>query len=415
MDLLGDIGAADQLSSCRTENKVLHEKVNELSLTIRELMADNTKLTAELEVYREIAESSKDDCKLSNCSINEEDVFVRSGNGIYSNTPVVTFEKPHNHSNPLCCALNSDDTLLVTGGADNYLTLIQWGSALAPREDAAEKAVESSLRLRLDSPVVCTGFSYQRSVPVIATGSMDGTVQFAAYNSKELKLLNKSLKHEKYIKCLAWSPTSPILASSGADGSVYLSKVNNVDINGEFELETLEQFNFDGPVEALCFLDYGNTLVCYSRGTTYLSYFYLDNQCKQTKQPLNTGSFQDSHVSFTVRSLQPSADFKFLAAATDKSRQIILQPGTSKQVRNLYGHKNEDFSLPKIGWSTSGQYLYGTSQDDSSIIVWDISSSSIVNRLQGHKGQIRDLYSSRLTDTLATVSYDKTAKIWLTN
>jgi len=63
------------------------------------------------------------------------------------------------------------------------------------------------------------------------------------------------------------------------------------------------------------------------------------------------------------------------------------------------------------------QYLYGNAQDESCVCVWDIASSSIVKRLDvgmgGHSGFVRDIYSSRNTDTVATVSFDKSAKVWL--
>ena len=89
-----------------------------------------------------------------------------------------------------------------------------------------------------------------------------------------------------------------------------------------------------------------------------------------------------------------------------------MESGTDKIVRNLYGHKNDGFSNPKIAWSKSGQYLYGNSQDSRLIIVWDIASESIVKELDAG-GFVRDMYSSSNSDTLVSVSFDKTAKIWL--
>lgn len=94
-----------------------------------------------------------------------------------------------------------------------------------------------------------------------------------------------------------------------------------------------------------------------------------------------------------------------------------METGTDKIVRNLYGHKNDGFSNPKIAWSSNGQYLYGNSQDENCICVWDIASSSIVKRLDegvgGHSSFVRDIYSSSHSDTVASVSFDKSAKIWL--
>mmetsp|Transcript_16109 Transcript_16109/g.21594 ORF Transcript_16109/g.21594 Transcript_16109/m.21594 type:complete len:126 (-) Transcript_16109:751-1128(-) len=120
--------------------------------------------------------------------------------------------------------------------------------------------------------------------------------------------------------------------------------------------------------------------------------------------------------------LAPSPDGKYIAAATDTSRQIILESSSSRQIRNLYGHKNDGFSQPKLAWSTNGQYILGNTQEDNSICVWDIASSSIVKRLDdktcnsgggAHTGQIRDLYSSSTSNTFVTASYDKTVKVWL--
>jgi hypothetical protein len=68
-----------------------------------------------------------------------------------------------------------------------------------------------------------------------------------------------------------------------------------------------------------------------------------------------TGCF-DEHVSFAVLSLQPSPyGGKYLALATDTSRNIIMESGTDRIVRNLYGHKNDGFSNPKVAWSSNGQ------------------------------------------------------------
>jgi WD40 repeat protein len=79
----------------------------------------------------------------------------------------------------------------------------------------------------------------------------------------------------------------------------------------------------------------------------------------------------------------------------------------------LYGHQNDSYSQPKIAWSNNGQYLYGNTQEETAICVWDIASSSIVDRLQGHTNVIRDMFSSTLTDTLVTTSFDKKTQFWL--
>ena len=129
-----------------------------------------------------------------------------------------------------------------------------------------------------------------------------------------------------------------------------------------------------------------------------------------------TGGFDD-HVSFAVMHLSVSPNGKYLVCATDASRNIIMEVGSAKILRNLYGHKNDGFSQPKAVWSCNGQYIYGNTQDDNSIIVWDIASSSIVKKIDkncgGHTGQVRDIFSSKRSDTLVSASYDKSVKILL--
>jgi len=78
------------------------------------------------------------------------------------------------------------------------------------------------------------------------------------------------------------------------------------------------------------------------------------------------------------------------------------------------GHTNDGFSNPKIGWTYNGQYVIGNTQEDGSACIWDVASSSIVKRLEGHTNPIRDIFSSKLSDTLVTVSFDKQTKIWVT-
>jgi WD40 repeat protein len=107
---------------------------------------------------------------------------------------------------------------------------------------------------------------------------------------------------------------------------------------------------------------------------------------------------------------------KYLALATDTSRNIVMNIEKATIIRNLYGHKNDGFSQPKVAWSQNGQYLFGNNQEDSSVCVWDIASSAIIKKLEGQHGQpVRDMYSSSLTHTLVTTSFDKKTVIWLTS
>lgn len=369
MDLLGGLGDHDQLVSARAENAVLSKKVKELTEKVKSLELDNFSLLAEVEMYRKGALlSSEEKGSIHNSESNSSskvaidnddlDSFVRSGNRDFVTDPVVTLFNPSGISNPICCSMDKNDTLLVVGGADSKLSLFSWGAALAPSPDAAKKVVDDGIRsaLHLGAPVIATCFS--QTSPFVAAGCMDGSVHVASFqngnsclSAVELSSNSEPIKHSKYVKCLEWSPSASILASASADGVILLTKVVETapdsydnDLNQtriKVDFQRLEAFHLDGAIESMCFLDNGNTLCCYSRGTPYLSYFHLDDSCALVKHSLNgkvTGGF-DTHVSFTVMSLSPSPDNngKYIAAATDTSRNIILQANSPKQIRNLYG------------------------------------------------------------------------------
>lgn len=266
-------------------------------------------------------------------------------------------------------------------------------------------------------------------VIVILFSCMDGSVQWIGWGTSSALMAKRltpsmELKHTKYIKAIAWCPTAPILATASADGAVSLVTVSNLQENGTITVEQIEKLNLNGTVESLCFTADGTTLICYTRGTPYLSYFDLGNHMAQTKINLNDAAsvgmaaFGD-HVSFAVMDMAVSPQGgKWLALATDTSRNIIIDISTGKQLRNLYGHKNDSYSLPKICWSSNGQYILGNTQEDGSLCIWDVASSTMVKQLDrsvgGHAMPIRDMCSSQVNDTLVTTSFDKCTKIWMT-
>lgn len=438
MDLLGDLGDADQLTSARAEIAVLTAKVKELAFQVKELTFANASLQAEVEMYRKDAALPN----FSNLALGKStdstmdvddspDAFLRSGNGVFPSDPAVVLDQIHGIANPLCCALSADDTLLATGGADSQLIICQWGAALAPIPGAAEIAIQKAVKIECSAPVICTAFSQHamgKSLPVIAAGCMDGSIHLIGWGTAGGLMATKlnpsiELKHSKYIKALVWCPTAPLLATASADGVVYLAKISDLQNDGNVKVELAEQLNLNGTVESICFTEDGTKLICYTRGNPFLSYFDLEDNMSHKKINLNaagvgTAAFED-HVSFAVMDMAVSPNGgKFLALATDTSRNIIIDIATGKQLRNLYGHLNDAYSIPKICWSCNGQYIMGNTQEDGSICIWDVASAKIVKKLDlaagGHLMPVRDLFSSKLSDTLVTTSYDKNTKLWVT-
>ena len=361
MDLMSDIGNADQLTSAREENKILKaavadlkEKLKDLALShtqqVNDLILSNAQLLAEVEMYRRDAAlpsfsnlalgtgtgagtSAMTDDDDHDANANAAgDRFVSSGNGKYPSDPAVTLPNLHGISNPLCCALNKSDTVLGTGGADSYVSIVAWGTALAPNPgthgDAASETVAKAAKVHCTAPVICISFSESATTSnVLAAGCMDGSVHLIGYHivlgRVEAWLLNitsaTKIKFGKYVKSLAWSPYADVLASASADGTVQISKITLVaaadedDDDDEDEDEAMEgsedsskgvvvdqikSLHLSGAVEAVCFVNDGDTLCLFERETFYLSYFDLKDECKMTKFSLNGGEYFVICVSF---------------------------------------------------------------------------------------------------------------------
>lgn len=52
------------------------------------------------------------------------------------------------------------------------------------------------------------------------------------------------------------------------------------------------------------------------------------------------------------------------------------------KIKALYGASNDRYSNPRCCWHPSGLYVYSSSQDNS-IVVWELASGRVVERLTG--------------------------------
>jgi hypothetical protein len=276
----------------RSENAVLHAHVKDLTAKVKLLTVENETLKAEVEIYRSEAAvpnfsnlalgksvGSGDGMEVDGGQEHDSEAFVHGGNGVYPSVNEVTLPNMHEMSNPLCCALSADDTMLATGGADATIRLSQWGSAFNPSM-TPEDVVKSAFKLQCAAPVICTSFSPVLK-GVLAAGSMDGSVHVVNYSTPTgqgiqatVQEVASELKHRKYVRTVAWSPTKPVLATCSADGSVQVFKVERTGLDLEdVQLTKIESLHLGSGIESLCFVQ--DKLVCYARNTPYLSFFDL--------------------------------------------------------------------------------------------------------------------------------------------
>ena len=422
-------------NAVRLENKLLHEKVHTLTQRVRVLTVEKETLQVQVEdcqrqiaVLNELVEEeggggrggSGDDFQNSVARNTATTAFLSSGNHVYPCQNEFTLSRLHGPSNPSTCVLSPDDIVLASGGADGSLVLFPY-NRLSRNVDPAVLLEEHACRYTCPAPIIAIGFSDSLR-NVVAAGCMDGSVHVIEYTINHQGCLQTTSastvapnKHSKYVRTIVW--TNNCLATSSADGSIHVYQVRKTlnDHDGGLELTLVKSLHLPNSVEAMVFFDH--YLIAYVRDTPYLSYFDMHNNYEFTSRNINaaaagpTGGF-DEHVSFCILDLKLSHNGKYLAAATDASRNIIFDPRTGQQLRNVYGHDNDSYSQPKIGWSSNDQYLLGNTQHAAEIVVWDIATTQIVERLSsGHVQSIRDLWCSS-GDCMVTTSFDKQTKVW---
>jgi WD40 repeat protein len=435
----------------------LKARVKELEQRCNVLTIENETLKAEVEIYREESAASSGSragadanttssfpsatnttttttTGTSNIISYVEDDFVKGGDGVYAKSTLsspsssksttsqnsVLLKNLHGQSNILCCSLSSDDTILATGGADRSVALCEWGTVTtvdgsAASSSVAENVVSRATRIDCGAPVISIDFARKSlRTKFLVCGCMDGTVHIIYFERQggsieAREVATGSIKHDKYVRQVVWAPNDYVVATASADGSILIHKVhwNGIDDDG-LSVEKVQSLQLPGPVESMCFSN-DHTLCCYARGTPDMMCFDLFDGYSQQKINLNHGPGNagfDDHVSFAVMDMSAYGT-NYIALATDTSRNIVMDWRSGRQVRNLYGHQNDGYSQPKVAWSKNGHYMYGNTQDDSVVCVWDISSSSIVDRLDGHTNTVRDMFSSTSTDALVTCSFDK--------
>jgi WD40 repeat protein len=450
MDLLGDIGANDQLIATRTENKLLKAKVESLSKQVQDLALQVAVLQAEVEIYRDEARNSgtsregssssrAPDNGIASGSTEGQPPFVfqlPSSRDSYCSTPNQVFPDLHGNANPTCVACPSDpsgSTILVTGGADSTICFTR----IVGTEDDPTTASTPTL-VHLSAPVVCMGV-IEHSAPfdiIVAAGTMDGHVHCAVYSNRAPGLdiprtFDSSVtvedsvlkKHGKYVSAVSWSRRcyfqstnathkfGCFLGTASSDGSVHVYFVPESDsctIGSKLQIQHFESLYFDDAITCLCFTNYTGSgmdndivLYAYVRNTPHLKVIRIPTKEGSTSCIISTlhlnATLLDDHVSFAVLNLKISVDEKYVAAACDNSCHLILDNRFSSNpkplatiVRKLFGHTADCYSRPVVAWSTDGQYIYCNTQNESKLCIYSIASGELLEE-QGSDGPGRQL------------------------
>ena len=91
---------------------------------------------------------------------------------------------------------------------------------------------------------------------------------------------------------------------------------------------------------------------------------------------------------------------------------MVYPVGSNAHARTLYGHAADEYAKPRAVWDASGDYVLSNSHQEGTVYCWCLASQRVVGRLEGHKGNVRDLSAAADSRLMATASYDRSVRVW---
>ena len=242
----------------------------------------------------------------------------------------------------------------------------------------------------------------------LASGGLDSTVilwDFATGRQRS------KLEAHAMILSVAFSPDGRLLASGDENSTVKLWEVNTGQLRKTLETQA-------GGTCALAFSPDRRTLVA----------GFIDGEKSSAIAKfwdVETGQLRTSFDAQTnsLLALALSPDGKALAAGGHDPAIKIWGIANGRCMRNLSGHRTVrvggapgdfhlDSSILSLAYSPDGKLLASGAYNESTLMVWDVSSGKVLAALKGHMNRVNSVAFSPDGKTLASGSDDETVKFW---
>jgi COMPASS component SWD3 len=89
--------------------------------------------------------------------------------------------------------------------------------------------------------------------------------------------------------------------------------------------------------------------------------------------------------------------------------------GKGKCVKTYQGHANSVYSLSGAFGTygkTKEHAFVASGSEDGSVVMWDVSSKNVLQRLEGHEGAVLSVDTHPTESLMASAGLDRTVRIW---
>jgi U4/U6 small nuclear ribonucleoprotein PRP4 len=298
-----------------------------------------------------------------------------------------------------CCAFNHDGSNIVTAGWSGFVKI--WS---VPRCDMliSIKAHDERITGLASNPN--PAYSTDKS-PAIATGSADNTIRLWTSDGK---LLDELHGHEDRINKIAFHPSGRFLATACFDHTWRLwdlSRITTVSTGGythvRYHNMLYEQEGHCSPVYSLAFQHDGSLLG--SGGFDAIGRIWD----LRTGRNIVTLEGHAEHI----LAIDFSADgYHLITGSQDNSCRVWdLRKATCDYC--IAAHKK---LVTDVKYRPGSGDYFLTAGFDNEARVWSSIDGSLVRTLTGHENKIMglDVHPDPALELAATVSYDRTLRIW---
>ncbi|KAM5380199.1 hypothetical protein ACJZ2D_003650 [Fusarium nematophilum] len=200
--------------------------------------------------------------------------------------------------------------------------------------------------------------------------------------------------HHNYIHCLAFSPKGNILASGSYDEAVFLW-----DVRAGRLMRSLPAHS--DPVSGIDFCRDGTLVVSCSTDGLIRVWDTSTGQC------LRTLVHEDNPAVANV-CFSPNGRF---VLAFNLDNCIRLWDYVAGSVKKTYqGHRNEKFAVGGCFGVLDGAPFIASASEDGSIVLWDVGSKAVLQRVEGHTGVC--FWVDVHGETMVSGGQDNTVKVY---